>query len=105
MTETCWKFLEGLKTKFETYIGNKNLCNLQLKIECTNDQLVYQFDELENDNDHVLAGESKISYSESELIGSYDDDDDDDIMITNMIAMSEDLLLDFNRLNGGALFP
>ncbi|RHN48706.1 hypothetical protein MtrunA17_Chr7g0266611 [Medicago truncatula] len=64
--------------------------------------MMLQFDEMDNDNDHVLAGESRISYSKSELIGSFDDDD---IMIPNMVAMSEDLLLDFNLLNGGILFP
>jgi len=47
-------------------------------------RMMLQFDELENDSDHVLAGESKISYPESELIRSYDGGD---IMIPNMIVM------------------
>ncbi|KAL5097518.1 hypothetical protein RYX36_001845 [Vicia faba] len=64
--------------------------------------MMMQFDEPEN-TVHAFTNESKITSSGTKSSGSCDDDDHD-ILIPNMRAMSEDILLDFNRLNGGRLF-
>jgi len=69
----------------------------------SHNKMMQKFDEPETSNAQVFSDESKISYSETEFIGS--SNDDDDILIPNITAMSEDLLMDFNHLNSGALFP
>jgi hypothetical protein len=69
----------------------------------SHNKMMLKFDEPETSNSQVFSDESKISCSETEFIGN--SNDDDDILIPNITAMSEDLLMDFNHLNSGALFP
>ncbi|CAL5184008.1 unnamed protein product [Lathyrus oleraceus] len=71
----------------------------------SSDAMMLQFDEPKSGNAQVFTCESTIPYSQTKSIGVCDDDDDNDILIPNMRAMSEDILLEFNHLNGGKLFP
>jgi hypothetical protein len=61
-----------------------------------------EFDEPQSSNAQVVVGDSNLPYSETGFIRSFDDDDN--ILITNITAWLDDYLMDFNRLNGGALF-
>ncbi|CAK8531283.1 unnamed protein product [Lathyrus sativus] len=69
----------------------------------SSDVMMSQFDEPKGNDAQVFTCESTIPYSQKKSSGSCDDDDHD-ILIPNMRAMSEDILLDFNHLNGGRLF-
>ena len=69
----------------------------------SHNKMIMQFDEPQSSNVTGVAGDSNLPYSETGFIGSFDDNDD--ILIPNITAWSEDYLMDFNCLNGGALFP
>jgi hypothetical protein len=69
----------------------------------SHNKMIMQFDEPQSSNVTGVVGDSNLPYSETGLIGSFDDNDD--ILIPNITAWSEDYLMDFNRLNGGAIFP
>jgi hypothetical protein len=69
----------------------------------SHNKMIMQFDEPQSRNVTGVVDDSNLPYSETGFIGSFDDNDD--ILIPNITAWSEDYLMDFNRLNGGAIFP
>ncbi|XP_058755180.1 WRKY transcription factor 22-like [Vicia villosa] len=85
--------LVSQETVSSSIVGNSGSSNV----------MKLQFDDPKRGGAQVLTCESIIPCSQTKSIGSCDDDDHE-ILIPNMRAMSEDILLDFNHLNGGRLF-
>ncbi|XP_050888390.1 probable WRKY transcription factor 14 [Lathyrus oleraceus] len=79
-------------------VSSSNVGNLS-----SSNVMMLQFDEPKSSDAQVFTRESTIPYSQIKSIESCDDDDHH-ILIPNMRAMSEDILLDFNHLNGGRFF-
>lgn len=87
-------FLVSQETVSSSIVGNSRSSNV----------MKLQFHEPKSGDAQVFTCESTIPYSLTKSVGGCDDSDHD-ILIPNMRAMSEDILLDFNHLNGGRLFP
>ena len=92
------KLLESQLPGVEEVGSSSNVRNLG-----SHNKMILQFDERQSSNVTGVVGSSNLPYSEIGFIGSFDDNDN--ILIPNITAWSEDYLMNFNRLNGGALFP
>ncbi|RHN72576.1 putative transcription factor WRKY family [Medicago truncatula] len=92
------ELLESQSLVVEDVGSSSNVRNLG-----SHNKMILQFEEPQSSNVTGVVGDSNLPYSETGFIGSFDDNDD--ILIPNITTWSEDYLMDFNRLNGVAIFP
>ncbi|CAI8590537.1 unnamed protein product [Vicia faba] len=96
-TQSKVLYPENELTKKHLLVSQEDVPSSNVGNLSSSDVMMLQFDEPKSSDAQVFTSESTKS------VGSCDDDDYD-ILIPNMRAMSEDILLDFNHLNGGRLF-